>query len=143
MIMAKRKKWKPLKRVKNAVKKKKIRKFIGNSASRIIKNRTGIDLGKVKSKSKGNSVVQTVNSVISQMNSLASTPEKAKQNAEQIKSLQSQVAKMNVPLWSKIKTWFIAKWYTAKGIVIGLIVGFLLVLGLSFGVIPMPKKRGW
>lgn len=48
------------------------------------------------------------------------------------------------PSWDRVKTWFIYKWHTAKGMVIGAIVLGLLLLGISFGIIPNPlKRRGW
>lgn len=138
-----RKKWKPLKRIKNS----KLGKKLLNTGSRAIKSRTGIDLGTVKLKkkktTKSKNAVAQLNTLLDNIRGLASTPQQAKDNATQIAQLDAKIKAMNMSFFEKIKAWFIVKWYTAKGIVIGLVVGVLLVLGLSFGIIPMPKKRGW
>lgn len=53
-------------------------------------------------------------------------------------TIQATYHDPNQPFWDRVKNWFIYKWYTAKGMLIGVIIGVLLLLGFMYGFIPNP-----
>ena len=123
-------------RKRRARRRKFFRKII-NAGSNIIKNKTGVDLGKIKPQSKSSKPSLNFN--------IPSTVTKPSSNDTNISSpsLQSAMDRVEVSNSSgtyeggnfqKVKDWFTIKYHTAKGAFIGCIVGATIVTIQLLGI---------